>query len=381
MALDVKGGANGILSGATTGASIGSIIPGLGTTLGGVIGGGLGLIGGLFKGDGEFKEKQKLMQQAWEYEKEGMGLQYNYGQQAADAEYKRNLQMWKDTNFGAQRAEMEKAGLSVGLMYGNGGGQAASTAGGDGMQPSGPKMNPVEAALQQQAMGLQLKQIEAQNRLASAETAKTLAEANKIAGVDTEGTKLDNEWKKVENRIQLSRENIEASNVTAAEANAQKAVAEWNSAVIQAEIDADTKVERTQMIIEQLANMRKQGALMVANRELSEKQKEKVEKEINYMFYELYTKRMSAEAAKDLAKATYEKVKNEYELGKEHLSLEEEKNLREWIYGGIHEGAEIIKIITDFLPAGKATKVLKTIKEYWDNNGNQSTTVTRQMTE
>ena len=55
----------------------------------------------------------------WEYEKEGMGLQYNYGQQAADAEYKRNLQMWKDTNFGAQRAEMEDAGLSVGLMYGN----------------------------------------------------------------------------------------------------------------------------------------------------------------------------------------------------------------------------------------------------------------------
>ena len=51
----------------------------------------------------------------------------NYcGQQAADAEYKRNLQMWKETNFGAQRDEMEKAGLSVGLMYGNGGGSAAS---------------------------------------------------------------------------------------------------------------------------------------------------------------------------------------------------------------------------------------------------------------
>ena len=43
----------------------------------------------------------------------------------------------------------------------------------------------------------------------------------------------------------------------------------------------------------------------------------------------------------------------------------EEKNLREWIYGGIHEGTEIIKIITDFLPAGKAAKVLKTIKESW----------------
>lgn len=363
-------------------AAISGITSGITGGIGGIITGGLGLLGGLFKRNNNgLKNQQKLMQQAWEYEKEGMGLQYNYGQQAADAEYRRNLQMWKDTNFGAQRDEMEKAGLSVGLMYGNGGGQAASTAGGDGMQPSGPKMNPVEAALQQQALGLQLKQIEAQNKLANAETAKALAEANKIAGVDTEGAKLDNEWKKIENRIQISRENIEASNVTAAEANAQKAVAEWNSAVIQAEIDADTKVERTQMIIEQLSNMRKQGALMVANRELSEKQKEKVEKEINYMFYELYTKRMSAEAAKELAKATYEKVKNEYELGKEHLSLEEEKNLREWIYGGVHEGAEIIKIITDFLPAGKAAKVLKTIKESWNNKGDYSKSITTQTAE
>ena len=121
--------------------------------------------------------------------------------------------------------------------------------------------------------------------------------------------------------------------------------------------------------------------LIEANRELSEKQKEKVEKEINYMFYELYTKRMSGEAAKELAKTTYEKVKNEYELGKGHLSLEEEKNLREWIYGGIHEGAEIIKIITDFLPAGKAEKVLKTIKESWNNKGGYSRSVTTQTAE
>ena len=166
--------------------------------------------------------------------------------------------------------------------------------------------------------------------------------------------KSQNKWREIENRIQISRENIEASNVTAAEANAQKAVAEWNSAVIQAAIDAETKATKTQIIVEQLTNMRKEGALMVANRELSEKQKEKVEREINYMFYELYTKKMSAEAAQEIAKATYEKVKNEYELGKRHLSNEEDKNLREWIYGGIHEGAEIIKIITDFLPAGKS---------------------------
>ena len=40
---------------------------------------------------------------------------------------------------GKQRGEMEDAGLSVGLMYGNGGGQAASTAGGTATQPNAPK--------------------------------------------------------------------------------------------------------------------------------------------------------------------------------------------------------------------------------------------------
>ena len=195
------------------------------TLTGGIVGGALGLLGNLFGGGGP--SKKELMEQAWQYEKEGMALQYQYGQQAADNEYARNLRMWKATNYGAQTKEMEAAGLSKGLMYGNGGGQAASTAGGDGMQPSGPKMNPVEAALQQQAMGLQLKQIEAQNRLASAETAKTLAEANKIAGVDTKGQELNNKWQEIENRIQLSKEDIAESNMTEAAANAKKAIELW----------------------------------------------------------------------------------------------------------------------------------------------------------
>ena len=54
--------------------------------IGSIISGGLGLLGNLFKRNNNgLKNQQKLMQQAWEYEKEGMGLQYNYGQQAADA--------------------------------------------------------------------------------------------------------------------------------------------------------------------------------------------------------------------------------------------------------------------------------------------------------
>ena len=117
-------GIKGVLGGASKGASIGSAIPGLGTALGGVIGGGLGLLGGLFGGGSNIKDQEKLMEKAWEYEKEGMGMQYQYGQEAANEAQRRNMEMWNQTNFGAQRQHMEDANLSVGLMYG-GGGQGA----------------------------------------------------------------------------------------------------------------------------------------------------------------------------------------------------------------------------------------------------------------
>ena len=70
------------------------------------------------------------MEKAWEYEKEGMGMQYQYGQAAADAAQRRNLEMWNSTNYEQQRAHMENAGLSAALMYGGSGAGSTSTAGG-----------------------------------------------------------------------------------------------------------------------------------------------------------------------------------------------------------------------------------------------------------
>ena len=270
-----------------------------------------------------------------------MGLQYNYGQQAADAEYKRNLQMWKDTNFGAQRAEMEDAGLSVGLMYGSGGGQAASTAGGDGMQPSGPKMNPVEAALQQQAMGLQLKQIEAQNRLANAEATKTIAEANKIAGVDTKGQELQNKWQEIENRIQTSRESIEQSNMKAAAANADKAIEDWKMSVLDREYLDKIQEDRVTRFISEIAKIQKEGSLAESATDVNYYTARKIQKEIENFYYEMITRRMSAEAAKESAENMLKKIENEYKLGSD-------QNLREWIYGGVDRINGILETIMKF---------------------------------
>ena len=353
-------GLGATIAGAATTGLAGAVTGGIGS----IVGGGLGLRGGLFKkNNNSLKDQQKLMQQAWEYEKEGMGLQYNYGQQAADAEYKRNLQMWKDTNFGAQRAEMEDAGLSVGLMYGNGGGQAASTAGGNATQPNAPKTNPVEVALQQQAMGLQLKQIEAQNKLANAETAKALAEANKIAGVDTKGQELSNKWQEIENRIQLSKESITESNVTEAEANAQKAIELWKQEALNTEYLDKTQEERVVKLVSEIALVQKEGAVQDSILDVNYNTARKIQKEVENFYYEMVTKRMSAEAAKEQAAAMVDKIAKEYELGKGRLKNENEKNLREWIYGGINQVSDIIGSISKFKQAQELIeKISKKIK-------------------
>ena len=331
------------------------------TLTGGVVGGALGLLGNLFGGGRP--SKKELMEQAWQYEKEGMALQYQYGQQAADNEYARNLRMWKATNYGAQTKEMEAAGLSKGLMYGGGGGQAASTAGGDGMQPSGAKMNPVEAALQQQAMGLQLKQIEAQNRLASAETAKTLAEANKIAGVDTKGQELSNKWQEIENRIQLSKENIAESNVTEAAANAKKAVELWKQEALNTQYLNETQEERVAKLVSEIALLQKEGAVQDSIVDVNYNTARKIQKEVENFYYDMITKRMSAEAAKEQAAAMIDKIAKDYELGKGHLKNENEKNLREWIYGGINQVSDIIGSISKFKQAqALIEKISKKIK-------------------
>lgn len=337
-------GVNGALEGASKGTAIGSAIPGIGTTVGGIIGGGLGLLGGLFGGGTSIKEQERLMEKAWEYEKEGMGMQYNYGQAAANAAQQRNMEMWNQTNFGAQRQHMEDAGLSVGLMYG-GGGQGAVSQGGQATQPSGPTSNPVGMALQYKQIEQQNEAIKSQTILNQAEAAKALAEAKKTSGVDTKKTESEIEWQEIENRIQESREQIASSNIIEAKANAKKAMEEFNQAMLNTEYLNETQQQRIQMVTDQLSLIQKQGLKEEAVIDLTNAQATKVRKEIDILWYDAISKRTSAEALKKQADAAVDKIAKEYELGKGHLSLEEQKNLREWIYNGIEQITDIVGII------------------------------------
>lgn len=310
--------------------------------------GALGIIGGAlgaFTGMTSQKNQKEMQKQAWEYEKKGMALQYQYGQQAAEAAQDRNLAMWNETNAEAQREHLENANLSVGLMYGHGGAQAASTSGGAATQPNGPTSNPV-------ALGIQAKQAELQNRAVSsqialniANAAKAAAEAKKTGGVDTKKAESEIKWQEIENRIQESREQIEANNITAAAANAQKAMEEWNQSMLNTEFMDKTQEQRIQTITDQLALIQKQGLKINADIDLTYTQARKVEKEIDTLWYDAITRRESANALKKQADAMVDKIAKEYELGKGHLSLEEQKNLREWIYGGIDQITEIVGVV------------------------------------
>ena len=155
---------------------------------------------------------------------------------------------------------------------------------------------------------------------------KTIAEANKIAGVDTEGQELQNKWQEIENRIQTSRESIEQSNMKAAAANADKAVEDWKMAVLDRKYLDKIQEERVTRLVAEIAKLQKEGSLAESATDVNYHTARKIEKEVENFYYEMMTRRMSAEAAKKEAENMLKKIENEYKLGSE-------KNLREWIYG------------------------------------------------
>ena len=81
---------------------------------------------------------------------------------------------------------------------------------------------------------------------------------------------------------------------------------------------------------------------------------------------------MSAEAMNEMAKAATERVKNELELGNKKLDIEEERLLKDWIYGGIQELCRVTDTAVDVAGIfGKAAKKIgkKIFEEVFDGKG------------
>lgn len=145
----------------------------------------VGTLGKLFGiGRDDSRERE---QRAYERQKEMMGLQAQYNEQMAEANQKRNKEMWDYTNYENQVKHMREAGLNPALLYGLSGGGGASTSGGSGAGVS------AQDGVASVMLGLQAQQMKAQTELMRAEAAQAQAQADKTRGADTDLSKKQQE--------------------------------------------------------------------------------------------------------------------------------------------------------------------------------------------
>lgn len=140
-----------------------------------MIGAGMGLLLGKENDRRQIEQERKLMDMQISGQRELM----QYGQ---DLQY----DMWKKTNYDAQKAELKKAGLNPGLMYGMGGGGGVTTGSASGSVSGGHAPAGGGEALAMAGMGLQMGMQKAQIENIEADTELKKADAGKKSGVETE---------------------------------------------------------------------------------------------------------------------------------------------------------------------------------------------------
>ena len=162
------------------------------------------------------------------------------------------LETWEKTGAEAQRKQLEKAGLSVGLMYGKGG-AGGTTQGGSAGSVSAAGVSA------QNSMGMGLLQM-AQLKNIEADTNKKNVEANKIGGVDTQETAQ---------RVQESMARIESIKQNVKNAETQNTISQYEAEI--KKVQAGFATESQEATIEQLKQSTKKLAEETLNQQIENK--------------------------------------------------------------------------------------------------------------
>lgn len=158
----------------------------------------------------------------------------------------KQLEMWKNTSYGAQMEQLKLAGLNPGLIYGMGGGSGGQTGQSTGNVTGGhaPAGGGEALAMGMQMMNMQLMKAQAEKLNAETEnlkttTGKTGAETTKI-GEETKGIQLNNEFlsRSMEDRIDLIN------------TDAARQIKELDIAEGKREEEARTRTSRVNIIIQ-----------------------------------------------------------------------------------------------------------------------------------
>lgn len=176
---------------------------------GGVAGAALGMIGSrIFAGADDrrqLRQQEALNKQAVASQKE-----------MSDYNYNQSLRMWEATGYGAQKEQMEKAGLNPALMYG-GAGSGGSTGISSGTGASGGQAANAAAtqgAATAQGMGIaQTAMMTAQMENIKANTKKTEAEATQIGGAGTANIEANTELTKARTKLEQIAGTVQGATV------------------------------------------------------------------------------------------------------------------------------------------------------------------------
>nr|UCS96099.1 MAG: replication initiation protein [Microviridae sp.] len=298
--------------------------------------------------------------------------------------HQRNKDMWDYTNYENQIKHMKNAGLSPGLMYGGAGAGVTSAQGGHSGSPGTMIPQGQQRGLEAKQIGLQLGQLASQIEVNKSVAEKNEAEAEKTRGVDTDVAKsqasLNDAIKDIQNSIkELNESNtkLTGERYFTELFNQEKAWQEARQETVKADIAEKTKEDVIAQTEATTYNLMLTGIEKIAGIKLTEKKVEHIGKQIEGFWYDLESKRISADAMRGMAHNQAEKIANDLFLGKENIRQQDEKILQDWIYKSITAGTQISGEIQNWMSRG-ISKGIQTITQKWIKNKNTSTTITTQ---
>jgi len=193
---------------------------------------GMGMLGGML---GMFEKEQQNQQQ-----ERLMDIQKQNQMDLNKQMQKIQQENWENTNYDAQRKQMEKAGLNVGLMYGGqGGGGMVMSSGSGGNAANG---TPPQAGVAT-GMALQMANLQAQTEVAKAQARNLNADADEKEGKNPKGAgvvanlEADKNLKQLE--YKLKTEGFDAT-LYGMKAEADKKQSEARSSLMKANADERT---------------------------------------------------------------------------------------------------------------------------------------------
>lgn len=214
-------------------------------------------------------------------QRELMGLANRYAMDLTNHNAYANYKLWEATGLPTQARLAKEAGMSIGLLYGKGGGGGVTgISGSSANTPSAPMSSGSGAP---NAMGLATVGSEVALNEALADKAK--AEADKIRGADTKNTEASTALTNAnaafrEIEVEIAKD-TQVDKTIQIEAESRKAVGEMESAEARGEIDKETVQTEIEMVKTRAVGLQLQNDLTRAGINVSKKQLEVMAAEIS----------------------------------------------------------------------------------------------------